>query len=299
MLAIDDEVVPLLTQAVRVKFSFVAGAFLVIYDTVINFTDEVNFIWLKPWSFGKVLYIITRYCAFVDVFSIFWYFFRSTLTPESCRSGYEVMMWSSTFGIIVSELVLIIRTYTIWGRGTLVLIYLSITELAAITVAVFELDMSLKSTTFIPSPSPGVVACVPTLGDNRVFVTYCVVMGVDLNLLCLTLYKGLSQWRRNSEPLIHILYRDGVFYLVALFLISMADAIVVFKLFNSPYYYILFEPQRVLHGIIASRIVLNLRKAMDVTEVQTTVSKSFRDVFAESMIFASVSSSGGRSMECV
>jgi len=62
----DVEVMPLLTQAANAKFSFIAGAFLLIYDTVMNFSYEVNFVWLKRWSFGKVLYIITRYSAFVD-----------------------------------------------------------------------------------------------------------------------------------------------------------------------------------------------------------------------------------------
>jgi len=99
-------------------------------------------------------------------------------------------------------------------------------------------------------------------------------------------------------PLIRILYRDGIIYFLALFSISLANAVVIFKLFNSPYYYVLFEPQRILHGILASRVIINLRKAMDVTEV-ATLSKSFRDILAdtENMEFASESFSGGRSME--
>jgi len=290
---------PLLTQAANGKFSFIAGAFLLIYDTVMNFSYEVNFVWLKRWSFGKVLYIITRYSAFVDVFFIFWYFFRSTLTQESCHRVYEIMTWSMTFGVIVANLVLDIRTSAMWGQSTLVVIYLSIIELTAIVVAVFELDQSLKTTTFVPSPSPDIVPCIAILGDNRVFVVCCIIMGIDLNRLLLTLYRGLSQWRRNSVPLIHTLYRDGVVYLVVLVSVSMANAIVIFKFFNSPYYYILVQPQRFLHGILASRISLNLRKAMDVTEVQTSGSKMFRDALAElgNMVFIPGSFSGGPSME--
>jgi len=103
MSAVDGYLIPLLTQAVSVKFSFIAGVFLLIYDTVINFTDEVNFIWLKRWSVVKVLYIITRYCAFVDASLIIWYYFRSTLSPEACRSVYEIVMWTYTFGINVAD----------------------------------------------------------------------------------------------------------------------------------------------------------------------------------------------------
>jgi len=299
MSAVEDEVVVLVKEAVNVKFAFVAGVFLLIYDTAINFADEVNLIWLKRWSINKVMYIITRYCAFVDAFFILWYFFRSTLTPESCRNVYEVMMWTMTFGMIMAELVLIVRTYVLWGRGIRVLIYLSVIEAVAISVDVFELDQSLKSTTFVPSPSPGGVPCVPTLGINRMFIVYCIIMGVDLNLLCLTLYKGLYQWRRNSLPLIHILYRDGIVYLVALFLTSTANAVVIFKLFDSPYYYILFEPQRVLHAILASRLIINLREAATVGETHSLVSKSFRAARAgeDSTDFTSGIYTDGRSIE--
>jgi len=300
MLAIDGEVIDLLTQAVSVKFSFVAGVFLLIYDTVINFTDEVNVIWLKRWSLGKVLYLLTRYSTFFDAFFVIWYNFGSTLTPESCRSVYEVAMWLGALGTTISEVVLILRTYAIWDRSIFVLIYLSIFKAVAFVVVAIELDHSLKFTTFTQSPLPSLVPCIPILGNNRMFVVYCLIMGVDLNLLCFMLYRGLSQWQRNSIPLIHILYRDGVLFFLALFSINLANAIVFVKLFDSPYYYILFEPQRVLYGILSARVIFNLRKATDVTEVQTADRKSSRDVPAESMVFAPRSFSqfsGGQSIE--
>jgi len=193
--------------------------------------------------------------------------------------------------------ILILRTYVIWDRNVIVLIYLSAMQAISIAVIIFQLDQSLKSLIFIPSPSPAVVPCVPMLGINRMFSVYLVVMGVDLNLLCMTFYRGLSQWQRDSVPLIHTLYRDGIYYFVALFALSLANAIVIFKLFDSPYYYIMSEEQRVLHAILAARLIINLRKEVDVTEVETTPLKSFRDVFTGSIQFASGLFSGGRSTE--
>jgi len=132
MTALEEELATLLTEAVNVKFSFLAGAFLLVYDTAINFADEVNHIWLERWSVGKVMYIVSRYCTFIDVFFVIWYNFSATLTTDSCRSVYEVIMWTYTFGIIASELILIVRTYAMWDRSTLVLLYLSMIEMACL-----------------------------------------------------------------------------------------------------------------------------------------------------------------------
>lgn len=43
-----------------------------LYDTLIVFGDEVDFIWLQRWSLGKWVYILTRYWAFFDVIVLLW-----------------------------------------------------------------------------------------------------------------------------------------------------------------------------------------------------------------------------------
>jgi len=65
----------------------------------------------------------------------------------------------------------------------------------------------------------------------------------------------------------HTLYRDGIVYFVALFLICLINVVFLLKEFNSPYFYIATEHQRVLHSIFASRVIINVRKAFPVTEV--------------------------------
>jgi len=72
MSAVIDDPVHLLAQAVNVKLSFAAGAPLLLYDTMINFSDEVNMIWFQRWSVGKVLYILTRYWGLLDAILLLW-----------------------------------------------------------------------------------------------------------------------------------------------------------------------------------------------------------------------------------
>jgi len=59
------------------------------------------------------------------------------------------------------------------------------------------------------------------------------------------------------------------------------------------------RPQRVLHGILASRLIINLRKAATGTEarITTVTTMSFPDVLSESKDSASGLFSGSRALE--
>ncbi|KAF8584426.1 hypothetical protein K439DRAFT_1145005 [Ramaria rubella] len=43
------------------KYSGVASLAALIYDHVINFDLEVNYVWTRQWSFGKALFVLSRY----------------------------------------------------------------------------------------------------------------------------------------------------------------------------------------------------------------------------------------------
>jgi len=219
-------------------------------------------IWFQRWSVGKVLYILTRYWGLLDGILLLWYDFYARLTPDSCRIVYIAASCSVNFGIIMCSVVLILRTYAIWGKNIYVLIYLASFQFVSVLVIIFALRQSAKSTTFMPLGLPTIVACVPKMANDKVLVIFCFHMGFELNVLCLSLFKWIPQWREGSSTLlIRTLYRDGIIYFAVLFSISLANAILVIKLFNSPYYYILMEPQRALHSILTSRLIINVREA--------------------------------------
>ncbi|KLO09663.1 hypothetical protein SCHPADRAFT_943475 [Schizopora paradoxa] len=251
-----------LVQAVNVKYTFVSAVVLLLYDTIINFTDEVAFIWLHSWSVGKILYIVTRYGCFFDAVVVLWYSFSTTLTSGSCRVLYEMTNWSMTFGVIMCQSVFIIRTYAIWERRNSILAYLCLVQVTAIISSIIELNQSNRSSVFVSSPSKAIVPCMPILGNNKLFICFSIVMVVEFNILCLSIVKGFSQWRINSTPLVHTLYRDGFVYFAVLFSISLINLILVLKTFNTPYFYMLAEPQRVFHSILASRVIINVRKTL-------------------------------------
>jgi len=258
------------------------------YDTVINLSDEIDTIWLQHWSMGKIMYIVSRYTGFLDAGFLLWYSFPTSLTTESCRNSFDTSVWSITIGISICHVVLVIRTFALWERNIIVLAYVCLIEIVGFVSKIIVLDQALKSAIFIPSPSPTVAPCIYSLQVDKIFVNYFIDMAFELNILFLSLYKGVHQWRRNLTPVIRTLYRDGFICFTILFFISLANTIVTIKMPRSPYASVLIGPSRFFHSILASRVILNLRKADVVTGNETSMisTVNFWDMRTRSINFA-------------
>ncbi|KAF8591654.1 hypothetical protein K439DRAFT_778639 [Ramaria rubella] len=57
-----DEVV-LISAVTTTKYSMVASLTFLVYDYLLNFDVELEFVWKLRWSFGKMLYLFNRYFA--------------------------------------------------------------------------------------------------------------------------------------------------------------------------------------------------------------------------------------------
>ncbi|KLO09659.1 hypothetical protein SCHPADRAFT_556724 [Schizopora paradoxa] len=265
-----------LAQAVNVKYVFVSAEVLLFYDTILNFTSEKALIWSQRWSFAKTLYIIARYGCFIDAAIAIVYSFSPSLSVKSCQILFQVANWLMTTGIHLCQVILLLRTYAVCFRNRFILVYLCVIQLAALVacgVQLYKINLS--------------VVC-----DKGLLANYCIIMVVELNFFCVMVVKGFSLWRRESTPLIRTLYRDGAVYFVILFLVALLNVVFVVKSSDTPYFYIATEHERIFHSILASRVILNVRKAaaVNVDNLSSTkVSKSlkFRDIFGESVEFSS------------
>ncbi|KLO04345.1 hypothetical protein SCHPADRAFT_947768 [Schizopora paradoxa] len=157
------------------------------------------------------------------------------------------------------------------------MVYICLIQVAAIAIKAYMVVEALKSVTFTPSPRPSIAACVPALGTNINIFTYCIDVALEFQLLCLSLYKGFFQWKCNSTPLIRTLHRDGFIYFAVLLCISLTNTIVSARMFNAPYSAIVIVHQRVFHSILASRVIINLRKAALEERFSTISTAIFRD----------------------
>ncbi|KLO13520.1 hypothetical protein SCHPADRAFT_358540 [Schizopora paradoxa] len=212
----------------NVKCMYISNAALLTYDTIINYPDEVQYIWKSSFSLGKCLYVMSRYLAFVDVFLHLRLSFDSSLDPSRCRATYNVIPWTITAGVVIAEAILIARTFAIYSRSCKILAYLVCIRLGTLIPSMKLINDWTHGMQFSESPAPTLAPCVPMPDDGvKIWLDFLFIAIFDCNIVVLTLWKALSQWKRGltRHRLVSTLYRDGIGYFVALCIVTVSDPV--------------------------------------------------------------------------
>jgi len=210
-----------------------------------------------------VLYMITRYMALVDslVLVVFW--LHQSLNAHQCELLFNTGSWFLFAGIVVAQWIICIRTYAVWGQSKRVLVVLMFMILATESTSIFLMHEFMSSLKWSISPFPLISRCNIILPEkNRLYVDYGLIMSVELVVIILTVLKGVKQWKlRKGSALVTVLYRDGAMYFICLFVISMANFVMYLKPPSPLLSFVLPEQQRIMHSVLTSRIIINLREA--------------------------------------
>jgi len=118
---------------------------------------------------------------------------------------------------------------------------------------------------FAQSPVPTLAPCVPEAdGRVRIWLDFFFIAFFDCNIVVLTLWKAGAQWKSGltRHRLVSTLYRDGIGYFILMSMVSVTNVVLLNVEHDSVYFNLLILFQRVLHAILSSRIVINVRKAL-------------------------------------
>ncbi|TDL18904.1 hypothetical protein BD410DRAFT_830633 [Rickenella mellea] len=242
-----------------VNYVNVTTVVLVAYDYFLTFGDEVRLIWGTKWGFGKICYFLARYTVCIDVPLNILLYLVPNLNPAFCAPINKVASWICYIGILASEIILMMRVYAMYGGSRKMTIFLVVLCSALNIPNIILLETTLKSLVFLsPPPFPAIAPCVTAKSNRIFFIDLFLLMFSELVVLILTVWRGVYQWREHQSPLIKTLVKDGIFYFLCLFTISSANAVVLISA-TVEYSAILLWPQRVLHALLASRIMLHIR----------------------------------------
>ncbi|KAJ3482312.1 hypothetical protein NLI96_g7065 [Meripilus lineatus] len=179
-----------------------AAAALLIWDYFLTFDLEVSLMWPSEWSIIKILFFLTRYLPFFDVTLVMYYQIKPNITEETCRRTYEPAGWLIVIGIIIAEIILVVRTWAIWGRGKRIgYALLAASILAVVPVLVIE-NIFLKSIVFSPHPGPATPGCLLTSANPIIALSFVVVIVFETFVLVLTLIKGVQQCKLRNHDII-------------------------------------------------------------------------------------------------
>jgi len=239
----------------------VASAALLVYDFILTFQSEVTLIWPSKWNVVKVLFFLTRYLPFIDMSLVLFYQTKTNIDVQTCQMTYFPAGWLIVVGITIAEIILMVRTWAIWGRSRRIAIFLGVACASALIPVLVIEHYFLKSLVFSPYPNPATPGCLLTAGSPVIAVSFIIVILFETFVLILTLIKGVQHYRvAGNRGFVAVLYRDGILFYIYLFIISLVNLIVIV---TAPRELadILAIFQHVLHSCLSARILLNLREA--------------------------------------
>ncbi|KIJ07002.1 hypothetical protein PAXINDRAFT_19799 [Paxillus involutus ATCC 200175] len=218
------------------------------------------FIWnRRGWSVGKVLFAPTRYIPFILIPLTLFSTFSTNIKVDTCEGLLYFLVFLEVVAITLSEVTFGLRAYAMWNQNRAVLVTYCCVATAYIASLVFILQSFLPSVTYGEAPLAIISGCYKTGGSSIVFASFVVIMLTEAVTTTLTLYRAYWHFRHTPNALIQNMTRDGVFYCVSMFLMSVANVLLIF-LVPLQYGDMIAVYQTVVHTMLATRMQLHLRK---------------------------------------
>ncbi|KAJ6476313.1 hypothetical protein C8R45DRAFT_1102570 [Mycena sanguinolenta] len=273
--------------------SYAAAACLTLltYDTFLNLSLEYRYIWRSKWGLINCLYLWSRYGTFLDTSLNLLTEANVNLDPSTCSTLAKFISIYSGFGVAVTEIIMMVRTYALYGRSKRVVVFLVLMWLAIGAIGTWSAFDSLKK-----SESTPVVQSLPDIscelyGSSNDILLLCFVsmLAGETVIVLLTLWKALHTfyWQADSAfkspGLLINFYRDGVlFYLAMLLVVLQSDAPEALKSIGH-------TPLRVIHSILACHLVVHIRVVASEDENCTAIQTP--------IVFANFSVESGRRID--
>ncbi|KAG2152735.1 hypothetical protein DEU56DRAFT_513087 [Suillus clintonianus] len=239
---------------------FTVGAMAVaIFDYCLTITQEVQLIWGRKWNVMRVTFTLARYVTFIGAAMTTFAAVADRSKYTSCSTFNSVSSASHMISIIAAEGLLIFRTFAFWQQSKKVLVWLLL--LAAICIAGSVGVTKAVNSLNHPAPGANTTGCVFESGNTSA-IQYGFLILFELVLIILNVYKRFHFYQDSRSRLVAILYRDGLVYMTCIIIASVANIFIdVFA--PAAYTNIMDGPQLVIHGVLASRILFNLRESRE------------------------------------
>ncbi|KAG1810860.1 uncharacterized protein BJ212DRAFT_1483996 [Suillus subaureus] len=245
-------------QASKSTQHFNVGTFAVlIFDYFI--TLEAEWVWHRKWTFVRFIFTVSRYLPFFGIGMTFIGALRTQYYPgESCVRFGQASNVLHIICIIAAEGLLITRIYASWSSErllTFLLVFPVVCFVVSYLISDTPLVFNSKNTTPINIPDPG--NCLLLGGRNNVF-EYAALLLYELVLLCLMLYIRFSKYGNAVGLLQETFFNDSVRYMMCIMVMS-SFSIILTMVPPVTWVSITDSPQIVIHSVLASRILFNLR----------------------------------------
>ncbi|KAJ7350427.1 hypothetical protein DFH08DRAFT_110058 [Mycena albidolilacea] len=260
--------------ATRIDYASSLGALtFLFYDICITLADEVKFIWPKPWTRTKILFLFIRYAPLLVQISTL-LIGSPELTPQFDFAPRDCFVWQVYQGAITVLLfaavdyVLILRVCALYHNDA---------TIRKVVFAAFALELcgmglglglSLGGIEF---DSICLTTSVPTTliiygGATLLFQTF-------LFILTVVKFVGAVREGWGDTPLVGLVMRDGAWAFFLLFLVVGGDAS-LYALKNHTFASVLFGWLLTVFSFSGYHVLLNLDRLNDAPSLPTSQSST-------------------------
>ncbi|KAL5513608.1 hypothetical protein ACEPAH_4007 [Sanghuangporus vaninii] len=298
-----QELVLLLEHSKLTTYIDFASLALLVYEYALTIETERSLIWTMPWSIAKLLFIATRYLPFIDTTIVLWHQLGIAMTNGHCQFAYKVTGWLQLCGILIAEIILVLRAWAIWERRRIVGVLLLIWTVAIWLPEIIFMAKFLSTLKFSPLPD-GIAGCLVVGGSSVLTVNWillmvfeagrglqlraCILPVIDIEhagVLCFMLVVGFRTYKiHGNSAMFKAVYGDGSLFYFYLFALSVANVVVIQTL-PADFLNTLTSLERVLHSVLACRILTNLRRVGRNTVIQSGISTGQHELATLSLDF--------------
>ncbi|KAJ7628511.1 hypothetical protein FB45DRAFT_918470 [Roridomyces roridus] len=253
---------PALYDGQILAYITVAAFALLVYDSCLTMGQEYQYIWRSKNGPIKALYVITRYSTFItSLMALETHFSWGEHSPATCRALLRFTTVFTGFGIGVTEVILFIRTYALCGRPKKLIVLFVVLWVVIGGLNIWGL---VKWSQTLSIDSEPFTKC--NLEDSSNFILVCygsrLVGETIIAALTISKYWPIAWPLARSSPLVATFYQDGILWYLAM--VSVLVINVVLQSVARPSLKFLAEaPMRVLHAVLACRLVLHVRVTAD------------------------------------
>jgi len=249
---------------------------LLVYDYLCTLDQEIELVWSKNFSIGSILFFINRYLPFLDtiILNVIFDVQDFSYSSNQCRRYVQLTAWLMFVGMVVSEVILTIRTAAMWTRKPVVDILFVLWGIMCIVPAAVFMHLEMNSLEFGPPQMN--LACIIVKSDNTLFIVYSLLALSEVVIAIFTGIKAYQHLQRTQSPWVSQLYREGLLFYAYMLGFSITNACmdVIMPELGTP----LQTLQRVLHSILCNRVLFAIFRGPSMTTMTVTGNPTFTSV---------------------
>ncbi|KAI6123397.1 hypothetical protein EDD16DRAFT_647255 [Pisolithus croceorrhizus] len=184
-----------------IRFLQAAPATFMVYDCVLYFDDEINYVWKKRLSSISVAYLIFRYLGIVYMmFSLGEFVSNTNSISEAIANAFPILsMCMNCLSVWFVQVVLGLRLYALYNGSKRVLLVIGLGFIAeSVVMIVCVTLLSLPSDRYLLDLESNISA-FPSAA-RKVYVNYGTIVVYEVILFSLALSAAIRRYREKPGP---------------------------------------------------------------------------------------------------